>query len=111
MQDDGIENCAISISFMFLNNLSIFFNLIPLRTSNYTTRNVDDVPYFNIRHNFFKNYFFPSAVIEWNKLDSRHRKVKSFTDLKKNTLSFIRPKANSVFNYNSSKGLKFVTRL
>ena len=110
MQDDGIENCAISISFMFLNNLSIFFNLIPLRTSNYTTRNVDDVPYFNIRHNFFKNYFFPSAVIEWNKLDSRHRKVKSFTDLKKNTLSFIRPKANSVFNCNSSKGLKFVTR-
>ena len=24
MQDDGIENCAISITFMFLNNLSIF---------------------------------------------------------------------------------------
>ena len=29
---------------------------------------------------------------------------------KKNILSFIRPKANSVFNCNSSKGLKFVTR-
>ena len=31
--------------------------------------------------------------------------------LKKNILSFIRLKANSVFNCNSSKGLKFVTRL
>ena len=60
---------------------------------------------------FFKNSFFPSAVIEWNKLDSRLRKVKSFTDFKKNILSFIRPKANSVFNCNSSKGQKFVTKL
>ena len=87
------------------------FNLIPMRTSNYRTRNADDVLYFNIRHNFFKNYFLLSAVIEWNKLDSRLRKVKSFTDFKKNILSFIRPKANSIFNCNSSKGLKFVTRL
>ena len=82
-----------------------------MRTPNYRTRNADDVPSFNIRHNFFKNSFFPSAVIEWNKLDSRLRKVKSFTDFKKNILSFIRLKANSVFNCNSSKGLKFVTRL
>ena len=84
------------------------------------TRNADDVSYFNIRHNFFKNSFFPSVVIEWNKLDSRlqrlqkkedFRKVKDFTDFKKNILTFIRPKANSVFNCNSSKGLQFVTRL
>ena len=82
-----------------------------MRTSNYRIRNADDVPCFNIRHNFFKNSFFPCAVIEWNKLDSRIRKVKSFIDFKKNILSFKRPKANSVFNCNSSKGLKFVTRL
>ena len=82
-----------------------------MRTFNYRTRNADDVPYFKIRHNFFKNYFFPSAIIEWNKLDSRLRKVKSFSDFKKNVLSLIRPKANSVFNCNSSKVLKFVTRL
>ena len=82
-----------------------------MRTSNYRTRNADDVPYFNFRHNFFKNSFFPSAVIEWNKLDSKLQKVKSFTDFKKNILVFIRPKAHSVFNCNSSKGLKSVTRL
>ena len=44
-------------------------------------------------------------------MDSRLRKVKSLTDFKKNILSFIRPKANSAFNCNSSKGLKFITRL
>ena len=82
-----------------------------MRTSSYRARNADDVPYFNIRHNFFKNSFFPSAATEWNKLDSRLRKVKSFNDFKKNILSFIRPKANNIFNCNSSKGLKFVTRL
>ena len=91
---------------MFLNNL---FNLIPVRTSNYRTRNTDDAPYF--RHNFFKNSFFPSALIELNKLGSRLRKVKSFNDFKKNILSFTGPNADSVFNCNSSKGLKFVTRL
>ena len=113
MQDDVIENCAISALcyFYVIKQPEYLFNLIPVRTSNYRTRNADDIPYFNIRHNFFKNSFFPSAVIEWNKLDSRLRKVKSFTDFKKNILSFIRPKANSVFNCNSSKGLKFVTRL
>ena len=47
------------------------FNLIPVRTSNYRTRNTDDVPYFTIRHNFFKSTFFPCAFIEWIKLDSR----------------------------------------
>ena len=82
-----------------------------MRTPNYRTRKAHDVPYFNIRHNFFKNSFFPSAVIEWNKLDSRLRKAKSFTDFKKNISSFIRPKANSIFNCNSSKGLKFVARI
>ena len=87
------------------------FNLIPVRTSIYRTRNAYDVPYFNIRYNFFKSYFFSSPVIEWNKLDSRLREVKSFTDFQKNILSFIRPKVNSIFNCNSSKGLKFVTRL
>ena len=42
---------------------------------------------------FFKNSFFPSAVIEWNKLDSRVQKVKSFTDFKKNNLGFHKTKS------------------
>ena len=42
------------------------FNLIPEKTS-YATRNVDCIPLIKIKHNFFKNTFFPSAIIEWNK--------------------------------------------
>ena len=40
------------------------FNLIPQKASSYATRNVDFFPL--IKHNFFKNTFFPSAIIELN---------------------------------------------
>ena len=50
--------------FYVLKQPKYLFNLIPVRTFNYRTRNADDVPYFNVRHNFFKNSFFLSAVIE-----------------------------------------------
>ena len=40
------------------------FKLIPEKTHAYATRNVDNIPCFKIRHNFFKNSFFPSTVIE-----------------------------------------------
>ena len=58
----------------------------------------------------FSKKKFTSAVIEWKKLDSRLRKVKSITNFRKNILSFIKPKENSTFNCNSLKGMKFVTR-
>ena len=32
-------------------------------------RNVGCIPLIKIKHNFFKNTFYPSAIIEWNKLD------------------------------------------
>ena len=31
--------------------------LIPVRTSKYRAKNADDIPYFNIRHKFFKKKF------------------------------------------------------
>ena len=42
----------------------------------------NSLPYFtrtpgNIPLNFFKNYFFPSAIIEWNNLDPSLRNSKS----------------------------------
>ena len=30
--------------------------------------NFDDIPLIETKYNFFKNTFFPSAIIEWNKL-------------------------------------------
>ena len=45
------------------------FNLIPVRPTLYPTRNALNIPLLNTSHNFFKNSFFPSTIIEWNKSD------------------------------------------
>ena len=49
------------------------FKLIPLRSSNYITRNIHNIPLLKTRHAFLKNSFFPSTITEWNKLDHNIR--------------------------------------
>ena len=39
------------------------FKLMPERTSSYFTINADNIPLFNIKHNFDKNSFFLSTLI------------------------------------------------
>ena len=48
-------------------NKSPFYllNLQPEKTFSYATRNVDCIPLIKIKHNFFKNTFFQSAIIKW----------------------------------------------
>ena len=43
--------------------------LIPEKNSSYATRNTNNIPFLNVKHNFFKNSFFPSTLIGWNNLD------------------------------------------
>ena len=45
------------------------FYLIHVRSTPYPTRTVGNIPLIKTKHNF-KNSFFPSAIIEWNNLDS-----------------------------------------
>ena len=71
----------------------------------------NSVPLFNVKHDYFKNSFFPSTVIEWNKLDSNIRNSESLALLKKRILASIRPFTNSTFQYHKPKGLKLITRL
>ena len=54
-------------------------------------RNVDCIPLIEIKHNFFKNTFFPSIIIEWNKLDPAIRNAESLGIFEGNILKFIRP--------------------
>ena len=75
------------------------------------TRHKNSVPLFNVKHDYFKNSFFPSTVIEWNKLDSNIRNSESLALLKKHILAFIRPCANSTFQYHNLKGLKLIKKL
>ena len=75
------------------------------------TRHKNSVPLFNVKHDYFKNSFFPSTVIEWNKLDSNIRNSESLALFKKCILAFIRPFTNSTFQYHNPKGLKLIPRL
>ena len=87
------------------------FKLIPEKTYAYAIRNVDNIPCFKIRHNFFKNSFFPSTIIESNNLDTTLWDSNSFVDFKNSILKFIRSSPSNVFNCNNYKGLRLITRL
>ena len=52
----------------------------------FNTRNTDKKNLFHTKHNFFKNCFFPSTAIEWNKLDFNFRSISSLGVFKENLL-------------------------
>ena len=58
-------------------------NIIPVSSRSYFTRYVEHVPSFKVRHDFFKNSFFPSTVIEWNKIDKTIQNQEVLTSLEK----------------------------
>ena len=60
-------------------NSKYLCSLIPTRRSLYSTRNIHNIPFVNAKHNFFQNYFFPSIIIKWNKLDPHLRKSENFS--------------------------------
>ena len=66
-----------------------FFHLIPVKSTPYATRTVGNIPLIKGKHNFFKNSFFPSAIIERNNLDPNLRNSKSTSVLKEKTLHLI----------------------
>ena len=68
-------------------------------------------PPIKVRHDYFKNSFFPSAISEWNKLDLNIRNSASLNTFKKKLLNFIRPCANSIFDIHNPLGIKLLTRL
>ena len=77
----------------------------------HTTRNSDNITPFKVRHNFFKNYFFPSVIIEWKKLDLEVCNSDFLEIFKKTLLNFIRRKSNNVRNINNPLELKLLTHL
>ena len=92
---------------------SYLYNLIPDRVKFYSTRGsqINDISNSKTRSNFFRNSFFPSIIIEWNKLDSDIHNSDSLNIVKLPLLKFVRSIANSVFDINNPDGLKLLTRL
>ena len=87
------------------------FNLMLEKTYSYAMRNVNCIPLIKFKHNFFKNAFFPSAIIEWNKLDPTIQSAESFGIFKSNILKFIRLSPWSFLNCYSHKGIRLMTQL
>ena len=58
-------------------------SLIPTRNTHCSLKNSQNIPCFNTKHTFFKNSFFPSTIIEWNKLDVSLRNAIVSTSSKK----------------------------
>ena len=73
----------------------------------YNTRNTNNIPRFKVIHNFFQNFFFPSAVIEWNKLDLNICDSENLNIFKKSLLKFIPPSGSSAFHFHYTRGVKF----
>ena len=64
-----------------------------------------------MKHNYYKRPFFPSTVIEWNKLDLSIHNSESLTSFKGKVLKFIGPSKISNFLCNNPKGIESLTRL
>ena len=90
---------------------SYLFNTIPNSTVQRQTRNSGITPIFFAKHDYFKNYFFPSAITKWNKLESYIRNADSFKVFKKRILEFVRPLPKSIYNIHNPLGINYLTRL
>ena len=84
---------------------SYLYNIIPTTNMYNTFRSSDKIPYFKLKHNFFKNSFFPSVIIKWNKLDPSLQRCDRYNVFKSNILKFIRS-SNSFFDCHSPIGIK-----
>ena len=49
------------------------FNIIPTKLRVRNTRFCDSIPLLKIKHNYFRNSFFPSSIVEWSKLNQEVR--------------------------------------
>ena len=92
-------------------SLKYLYSIILIHNMSYRTTQCNKIPAINVKHDFFKNTFFPSTIIEWNKLDWKIKNSENIETFKKILLSFIRPSPNSTFNCHNPKGIKLQSRL
>ena len=90
---------------------SYLFSLIPNFNRVHNTRLSYNIPPIKVKHDCFKNSFFPSAISDRNKLDLNIRNSESLNAFKKKLLNFIRPCGNSIFDIHNPLRIKFLTRL
>ena len=87
------------------------YSIITIHNMSYRTRQCNNIPAITLKHDFFKNMFFPSTIIEWKKLDQKIKNSERIETFKKRILSFIRSSSNSTFNCHKPTGIKLLSRL
>ena len=91
-QELGLESLANRRK---LRRLCLFYKIYKDRTppyhhnlilknfrSSYCLRTTNYIPSFRVKHGFFKSFFFPLAIIEWNNLDCHLRNAPSISVFK-----------------------------
>ena len=74
-------------------------------------RHVNSFNLVSCKSEYFKNYFIPNVIYEWNKLDPNIRSSASYNLFRNTLLKFLRPVQRKTFNVNGSVGVKLLTRL
>ena len=85
--------------------------LIPTCNEAYLTRHVANIPSLSFKHNFLKNTFFASTILEPNKLDPSIRNSASYNVFKNCILKFERLSPNKIFQCHNPIKMKLETRL
>ena len=86
------------------------FNNVSTSVSTYNTRNTNNILLFKAKRNLFQNlFYFPSAVIQWNKLDQDIHHSGGSNIFKKILLKFIHSTGSTVFNRQESQRVKLLT--
>ena len=80
---------CLCYKFFKIKHPKYLFHLIPVRCTKHVTRTEGNISLIRTKHNFFKNSFFPSAIIESNNLDPNLRNSKSISVFKEKILNFI----------------------
>ena len=76
--------------------------------------NSETIPHFRMKHEVFKNSFFPSTIHEWNNLDQNIRSNITLRALIFSAIMFqslYEPNPNSIFDCYNLKGVKLTTVL
>ena len=87
------------------------FDLIPQNNHLYNTRFLEDVTTFYSRTDAFKYSFFPSTILEWNKLERKIRQSSTLLTFRNSLLKIGRPVPKPVYNIHNPNGINLLTRL
>ena len=91
-------------------NFLLTYELIPKKSHQYITRNVNDIATYQCRTDAFKFSFLLWNITEWNKIDIKIRNS-PYSVFRNYLLKETRPKPSPLYNIQNPSGIKLLIRL